>query len=63
MVSMPSSRGAQAIATIDDAISSMLNSLVKGLNRAPELADGLRALGRRHHGYQATVAHYKKRSR
>jgi hypothetical protein len=40
--------------------TSMLSSLVKGLNRTPEISGGLRALGRRHEGYQATPADYGK---
>jgi class 3 adenylate cyclase/hemoglobin-like flavoprotein len=39
---------------------SMLNSLVKGLNRVPEIEGGLRMLGGRHHFYQATAADYDK---
>lgn len=41
-------------------LTSMLSSLVKGLNRTPEISGGLRALGRRHDGYQATFADYEK---
>ena len=41
-------------------LTSMLSSLVKGLNRTPEIAGGLRALGRRHDGYQTTFADYEK---
>ena len=39
---------------------SMLNSLVKGLNRVPDIEGGLRMLGGRHHVYQATAADYDK---
>jgi len=41
-------------------LTSMLSSLVKGLNRTHEISGGLRALGKRHHGYQATHADYNK---
>jgi len=41
-------------------LTSMLSSLVKGLNRAAEISGGLRALGKRHCGYQATLADYEK---
>ena len=41
-------------------LTSMLSSLVKGLNRADEISGGLRALGERHCGYQATLAGYEK---
>ncbi|WP_163150162.1 adenylate/guanylate cyclase domain-containing protein [Bradyrhizobium uaiense] len=41
-------------------LTSMLSSLVKGLNRTPEISGGLRALGRRHDAYQATLADYSK---
>jgi hemoglobin-like flavoprotein len=37
-------------------LTSMLSSLVKGLNRTHEIF----ALGKRHHGYQATLADYSK---
>jgi class 3 adenylate cyclase/hemoglobin-like flavoprotein len=39
---------------------SMLNSLVKGLNRVPDIEGGLRLLGERHHSYRATTADYDK---
>jgi class 3 adenylate cyclase/hemoglobin-like flavoprotein len=39
---------------------SMLSSLVKGLNRTSEIEGGLRALGKRHSGYQASLADYDK---
>ena len=41
-------------------LTSMLSSLVKGLNRMHEISGGLRALGKRHDGYQATLADYSK---
>jgi hemoglobin-like flavoprotein len=41
-------------------LTSMLSSLVKGLNRTHEISGGLRALGKRHCGYQATCADYEK---
>jgi class 3 adenylate cyclase/hemoglobin-like flavoprotein len=41
-------------------LTSMLSALVKGLNRTHEISGGLRALGRRHDGYQATLADYGK---
>jgi hemoglobin-like flavoprotein len=41
-------------------LTSMLSSLVKGLNRTPEISGGLRALGKRHCGYQATCGDYGK---
>ena len=41
----------------------MLSSLVKGLNRMPEIVGGLRELGKRDHGYEVARSDYDKVAR
>jgi len=44
-------------------LGSMLSSLVKGLNRMPEIIGGVRELGKRHIEYKTTRTDYDKVAR